>query len=133
MPIPSYLAILLEAGAVTKPDQNSDARMIRYETGIYPENCGIELLVQDIEDFRLTAKMEEPRLAPFLEELTINMDLALATKAGEGGKMIRTLERELQAVLPKANQKKNTDDGNLNEMNYSTDKKTGPGNNTMYD
>ena len=118
MGIPSYLAVLLETGASTRRGQGADSRMIRYETSMYPENCGVELLVWDIENFRLTAKLQEPRLAVYLEELAINMDLALATKASEGGKMIHTLQREQQISVPKSvMQNKNNDDMGLDSFN----------------
>lgn len=130
MPIPSYLAILLEAGSVLKTGQGADARMIRYLCSIYPENVGVELLIQDIEALRLLAKMQEPRLAVYLEEYVNTFDLGLASKGSESAKMIRTLQREMQAQVPKSMiEKKNEDnDLGLQEINYNKDTTTDYGN-----
>lgn len=120
MPIPSYLAVLLETGASTGEGKSADSRLIRYLTSIYPENAGVELLVNDLEDFRTMAKLAEPRLAVYLEHLAINIDCGLATKASESGKMIGRLQNEMQVTTPKAN--KNTDDAQVEQMNYSKSK-----------
>ena len=119
MGVTSYLAVLLEAGASTKKHESADPRLIRYLVSIYPENAGVELLVLDIEDFRLTAKLAEPRLAVYLEEMAVNLDCALASKASESGKMIHNLQREHQIITPKTH---TSQDGNIDEMNYTTDK-----------
>lgn len=129
MPIPSYLAVLLEAGAVTHDGKNADPRMIRYETSIYPVDAGVELLVWDIENFRLAARLAEPRLAVWLEELAINMDLALSTKASEGGKMIGRLQMEQQVSISKSMMDKRNDaDLGLDSMNYNKEAGQDPGN-----
>jgi len=121
MPIPSYLAVLLETGAVTRENKGADSRMIRYETSIYPADCGVELLVLDIENFRLAAKLAEPRLAVYLEEMAINFDLALATKASEGGKMVNVLLKDHQTSIPKSMMRKDDQDMGLDTMNYQTE------------
>lgn len=121
MPIPSYLAVLLETGASTNNGKSADPRMIRYETSIYPENAGVELLVSDLEDFRLMASLQEPRLAVYLEALAVSIDLGLATKASESGKMLNRLQMDNQAQVPKATNR-NTDDDKVSEMNNTESK-----------
>ncbi len=121
MGIPSYLAVLLETGASTNKGKSADPRMIRYETSIYPENAGVELLVSDLEDFRLMATLQEPRLAVYLEALAISIDLGLATKASESGKMLNRLQQDQQIQAPKATNR-NTDDDKISEMNNSESK-----------
>lgn len=120
MQIPSFLAVLLEHGASTTKGDQADPRLIRYQTSIYPEDAGIELLVNDIEDFRLLARLVEPRLAVLLTEYAIGMDCGLASKASEGGKMINNLQRERNpVVLPKTTQNPEQE---FDNMNYSVSK-----------
>lgn len=116
--VPSYLAVLIEAGAVTKKNETSDARMIRYSTSNYPDNVGVEMVVTDLEDFRLISSLVEPRLALYLQELAINLDCGLATKNSEGSKMLGRLQGERQIAVSKAN----TEQNSLDEMNYSQSK-----------
>ena len=88
MGLGEYLAHIYEAGSVTKTGANADPRMLRYGASFYPENVGIELVVLDLEDFRQSCKLAEPRLAIELDELCINLDLALQTKSSESGRRI---------------------------------------------
>lgn len=118
MPVPSFLAILLQKGSITKKGEGPDARMIRYETADYPKDVGIELVVTDLEDARLIAEMSEPRLAPWLVEFVINRDLGLATKSSEGAAMLRHLQDDRDHV--KLDNKTKVEP--LDEINYSRDK-----------
>lgn len=86
MGVTDFHAHLLEAGSVTAKDEESNPRLIRYNTSYYPIDVGIEGVVLDLEDFRLLAVMEEPRLSVFLSEMAINFDCALASKSSENGR-----------------------------------------------
>ena len=121
--IPSYLASLLEVGAVTRKNETADPRMIRYITSIYPSNAGVELVILDVEDFRLLARLAEPRLAVYLEEMAINLDCALASKASEGGLMINNLQNERNpATVPRVARANTQEDINVDDMNYTKSK-----------
>lgn len=120
MPIPSYLAVLIETGSFTGDGRASDSKLIRYITSIYPQDAGVEMVVTDLEDFRSMSKLQEPRLAVLLEGLAFSVDCGLATKCSENGKMIGRLQMEQQATVPKSS--KNKDDQTLDEMNYTESK-----------
>lgn len=101
MAIQSYFAHLLEAGASTKKGDTADPRLIRYTTSNYPSDVGVELVITDLEEFRLLAELQEPRLAVYLERLAVTLDCGLASKGSEGGKMINQLQKE--NTQPRAN------------------------------
>lgn len=122
--IPSYLAVLVEAGAQTRKNEGADSRVIRYTVSNYPENVGVELVVLDLEDFRLLGSMAEPRLAVYLQEMAINIDCSLATKNSEGSKMIGKLQNEKQISISKSN----TESNEMDKMNYSPAKGQDVGN-----
>lgn len=89
-----FHAHLIETGSVVRKGESADSRMIRYGTGYYPSDVGVEMVILDIEDFRLSAKLAEPRLAVELEELAINLDCSLASKGSENGRRMLEIQRE---------------------------------------
>ena len=94
MGINEFHAHMIETGSVVKKGESADARMIRYGTGYYPSDVGVEMVILDIEDFRLSGKLAEPRLSVELEELAVNLDCSLASKGSENGRRMLEMQRE---------------------------------------
>lgn len=92
--VSDYHAHLLESGSATAKGEEADPRLIRYNTSYYPDNVGVELVVLDLEDFRLLASMQEPRLSILLSQMAINLDCALASKSSENGKRMAEFRHE---------------------------------------
>jgi len=122
MPVNDYHAHLLEAGSVTTEGKEGEPRLIRYNTGYYPIDVGVEGVVLDVEDFRLLAIMEEPRLAVFLKEMAINFDCALASKSSENGR--RMADFRHSENMAKLDQKVTREglDSIDNDLNYKEKK-----------
>ena len=114
-------AHILETGSVTRKGESADARMIRYSTGYYPSDVGVEMVILDIEDFRLSAKLAEPRLAVELEELVINLDCSLASKGSEDGRRMLELQRQ-HDNLARMNMRVETQDNKIDSNNYIVQK-----------
>ena len=110
---------ILEAGSVTRRGESADSRMIRYSTGYYPSDVGVEMVILDIEDFRLSSKLAEPRLAVELEELVINLDCSLASKGSEDGRRMLEIQRQ-HDNLAKMNMRVETGDNSVDSANYMT-------------
>ena len=91
-----YLAYIFEYSSRHSANEPADPRMIRYGSGIYPENVDVELVIQDIEDFRQMAETAEPRLRPELLKLVQSLDYALMSKSSEGGKRMFEFFRDKQ-------------------------------------
>lgn len=91
-----FLGHIFEAGSVLRRGEGADSRMMRYGATYYPENVGIEMVVLDLEDFRQSAKLAEPRLSVELQELVFNLDCALQTKASESGRRIYDMAKDSQ-------------------------------------
>lgn len=122
MGVSDYHAHLLEAGSATSKGEESDPRLIRYNTGYYPPEVGVEGVVLDLEDFRLTATMEEPRLSVFLKEMAINFDCALASKSSENGRRMADFRHsENMAKLDQKITREGLDNID-NELNYKEKK-----------
>lgn len=110
---------ILETGSVTRKGESADPRMIRYGTGYYPSNVGVEMVILDIEDFRLSARLAEPRLAVELEELVINLDCALASKGSEDGRRMLEIQRQ-RDNLARMNMRVDNQDTNIDQANFVT-------------
>lgn len=109
---------ILETGSVTRRGESADARMIRYSTGYYPSDVGVEMVILDVEDFRLSAKLAEPRLSVELEELVINIDCSLASKGSEDGRRMLELQRS-KDNLARMNMRIENGDP-VDQANYTT-------------
>ena len=113
-----YHARILEAGSATKKGDSADPRLIRYNTGYYPVDVGVELVIRDIEDFRHIAEMQEPRLAVELEKMAVSLDCALASKSSENGR--RMTEFRNEANMERIHARIQSDD--MASMDYTKDK-----------
>lgn len=114
-----FHAHIIDIGSILKKGQSADNRMVRYSTGYYPSDVGVEMVVLDMEDFRLSAKLAEPRLSVELEELANNLDLALATKGSENGRRMMEIQRE-RDHLNRPSLRVDADNG-MDELNYMKD------------
>lgn len=122
MGVTDYHAHLLESGSHTAKNEEADPRLIRYNTGYFPIDVGVEGVVLDLEDFRLSATMEEPRLSVFLKEMAINFDCALASKSSENGRRMADFRHsENMAKLDQKITREGLDNID-NELNYKEKK-----------
>ena len=91
-----YLAYIFEYSSRHTANEPADPRMIRYGSGIYPENVDVELVIMDIENFRQMADTAESRLRPELLQIVQSLDYALMSKSSEGGKRMFEFFRDKQ-------------------------------------
>ena len=112
-----FHAHIIETGSVLKKGESADARMIRYGTGYYPSDVGVEMVILDIENFRTSAKLAEPRLSVELEDLVNNVDLALASKGSENGR--RMLEMQRERDMARLNMRVEGNSDSMDSMNYT--------------
>lgn len=131
MDMTSPILPLLELSSVNEETGDTNPRFLRYRTSIYPAECGVELVVDDLEIFRLFADNAEGRLRPLLLKLAEAKDCALLSKSSENGQMITNIQTNrnlnmLHTNIPKGN-KESLDD--LNDFFGDMVKGTGdPGN-----
>lgn len=118
MPIPSFLAHIIELGSAREKGESADPKLVRYRTSYYPADVGVESVVADIEELRAIILEQEPRLAQMLEKTAIYpLDCGLASKASEGGLGVRELQRDnSQTRTPTPNPTP------LEELDYTQDK-----------
>ena len=122
MPVNDYHAHLLEAGSVTTEGKEGEPRLIRYNTGYFPIDVGVEGVVLDLEDFRLLAIMEEPRFSVFLKEMAINFDCALASKSSENGRRMADFRHSENMAKLDAKVTREGLDSIDNDLNYKEKK-----------
>ena len=114
-------AHMISSGSVLKKGEAADPRMIRYSTGYYPSDVGVELVINDIEDFRVSAEMAEPRLKVLLVELVNNLDLGLASKGSENGRRMLEIQKENE-TLQRIPLRTGGFDSDIDRANYSQSK-----------
>lgn len=112
-----FHAHIIETGSVLRKGESTDPRMIRYGIGYYPSDVGVEMVILDIEDFRTSAKLAEPRLSVELEELVNNVDLGLASKASENGRQMMEMQRERD--MARLNMRIENNQDSIDNLNYS--------------
>ena len=113
-------AHVIDIGSILKRGESADHRMVRYSTGYYPSDVGVEMVVWDIEDFRTSAELAEPRLSVELQKLANNIDLSLATKGSENGRRMMEIQRERDALNRPA--LRSDRENSIDEMNYVNNK-----------